>query len=624
MKTPFFISTRFSPSILFYILFSIVVLRLPAYEKSFTDSRMYFIPSSALSFSSQADSCAQQHEIPYSLEVPIHSQWQSMHNLSTQQLNRGEVLWVKIPLPAHPYKDPALYMIAFSSEFEVFYQNKLIYSNTKLHNPTAFHYYNRHVIPLPHLTKAFDVYVRFDYKRTSNLGRISSIYLGNREDIQSRVLDDFRTLLKQNMLNILLGFCLLFLGVLSLLIFFYRWKNKQYPILYFGLIAFLSGANYLLHYILFLPVTLSPYWYNALIFISRDLINVVLILFITLHIKAVKNWISYCALIIVSLLFLLNTLIIMLYPIDKLTVYALFALSITTLFYGIYVFIKLKLYRQVRFSFPAFCFFIYFLICMNDSIVHMRLIHWNKMFYEQGILFLVVGLGYLLVINYLTIQQRIHQYSRELETKQNELLRLQKENLISQYEALKTQVNPHFLFNTFNTLISLIETEQDLAIEFVQQLSNVYRYVLQTRNKELVRVKEEIDFIEAYLFLLKRRYAENIVVTINIKEPAFTYYLPPLCLQLLVENAIKHNIISVRKPLYIDIYNTEDNYIVIRNNLQKKTSIEYSAGIGLPNITERYRHFTKIPVNIEENHYHFIVSLPLLREETLNHENTPD
>ncbi len=186
------------------------------------------------------------------------------------------------------------------------------------------------------------------------------------------------------------------------------------------------------------------------------------------------------------------------------------------------------------------------------------------------------------------------------------------ESIRSQYNALKNQVDPHFLFNSLNTLITLIEEDQELGSKFTERLAQVYRYVLDNREKDLIDLKSEMDFITSYLFLHQMRFGNSIIINIDINEQYLDRKLPPLALQLLVENAVKHNIISSRKPLSIDIFIEKGAYITVRNNLQKKKSI-YSSGIGLNNITIRYKFLCSEEVVISSSTDYFSVSLPLLK-----------
>lgn len=187
---------------------------------------------------------------------------------------------------------------------------------------------------------------------------------------------------------------------------------------------------------------------------------------------------------------------------------------------------------------------------------------------------------------------------------------LKREHLSSQFETLKSQVNPHFLFNSLNALSTLVYKDQDLAAQFIQQLSKVYRHVLDTQHKEVVPLSVERKALEAYIFLVKIRFGENLITNLDLPI-SNDYKIAPLALQMLVENAIKHNIVSKSKPLTIDIF-IENEMVVVSNNLQIKNSIVDSSGIGLTNIQARYQYIAKKEIIIEKTATRFVVKIPLL------------
>ncbi|MBK6347140.1 MAG: PAS domain S-box protein [Bacteroidales bacterium] len=213
--------------------------------------------------------------------------------------------------------------------------------------------------------------------------------------------------------------------------------------------------------------------------------------------------------------------------------------------------------------------------------------------------------------NYSESKIKVQSYSLELETRKNELLQLQKENLQSQFETLRSQVNPHFLFNSLNVLTSLIKIEPDLAEQFTIRLSMVYRYVLENKDKDLVSLETELDFLKAYTFLLDIRFSGKMKVIVDLPEEKLQLKVVPLALQLLIENAIKHNTFSKKQPLQVDIYHVLD-YLVIENNLQVRESHVQSTGVGLNNIASRYAYFTdrKTVAGVEGEK--FVVKIPLL------------
>jgi hypothetical protein len=180
--------------------------------------------------------------------------------------------------------------------------------------------------------------------------------------------------------------------------------------------------------------------------------------------------------------------------------------------------------------------------------------------------------------------------------------RLKKETVAAQYESLKNQVNPHFLFNSLNALTNL-----------VYELSEVYRYVLDTREKEVVPLEDELRFLESYFFLQKIRFGENLRIENQLHVSATM--LAPLALQLLVENAIKHNVVSTDDPLTIKLYQDRD-YVVVENSLKKKSTLpESSTGMGIDNIKRRYQFLTSREVSVMETSEKFTVKLPMIEIE---------
>lgn len=189
--------------------------------------------------------------------------------------------------------------------------------------------------------------------------------------------------------------------------------------------------------------------------------------------------------------------------------------------------------------------------------------------------------------------------------------RLKKENIKAQLDTLKNQVNPHFLFNSLNTLAALIPENSDLSVEYVEKLSRVYRFVLEIKDKKLITLREELKALDAYKFLLQIRFGEKMRFSINIPDNKKDLMLVPLSIQMLIENAVKHNVISQKKPLSIEIF-TEQDYVVIQNNLQPKTQVYNSTKTGLLNIEKRYDLLTGKKPKIMSNNQYFIVKLPLI------------
>lgn len=188
--------------------------------------------------------------------------------------------------------------------------------------------------------------------------------------------------------------------------------------------------------------------------------------------------------------------------------------------------------------------------------------------------------------------------------------KLKAEMLAYKYEALQNQINPHFLFNSFNVLSDLVYEDQKGAVQFIKQLSELFRYVLDVRNKELVSIREELSFIASFGFLLQTRFEDKLEIVVDVKT-ADDEMIVPMTLQLLVENCVKHNEISSEKPLHVRIIK-QDGYIVVTNNRQAKRILSESKQTGLANIEQQYGFFTDKKIKVEMNEQEFKVSIPIL------------
>lgn len=209
------------------------------------------------------------------------------------------------------------------------------------------------------------------------------------------------------------------------------------------------------------------------------------------------------------------------------------------------------------------------------------------------------------------LEIRVKESTLKLTEANTQLIRLQKENLQSQFEVLRQQVNPHFLFNSLNVLTSLIKLEPDLAEKFTEHLSKVYRYVLENKDHDLVSLHTELDFLDAYLFLLNIRFMDKIRVEVNIEEHMKEYHILPLALQLIIENAIKHNTMSKKAPLVIRLFIDEQQNLNIINNLQERESQMISTGVGLKNIAHRYQLLEMPAPEFFKTSDSFVARIPL-------------
>lgn len=223
-----------------------------------------------------------------------------------------------------------------------------------------------------------------------------------------------------------------------------------------------------------------------------------------------------------------------------------------------------------------------------------------------------VVVGFFCVIPVAAIYEGMYLY-RQWTVTYYEAQELKKMNLQTQLESLKEQVKPHFLFNSLNTLQGLVmEDDKEQAVAFIINLSQVYRYLLQSNEQVLTSLEKELAFVQAYVDLLKTRYERGLTLEVNVASDALVYSLPPLTLQMLVENAVKHNRISITHPLTIRVYSDAAHNLLVVNNLQRKQTVVPSNQMGLTNISAKYRLLNQPDPVIYQTETIFQVSVPLL------------
>ncbi len=202
-------------------------------------------------------------------------------------------------------------------------------------------------------------------------------------------------------------------------------------------------------------------------------------------------------------------------------------------------------------------------------------------------------------------------FMNELKRSVEEKELLKRESLHAQLDALRTQINPHFLFNNLNTLTAIIPEDPDTAVKFVQQLSKVYRHILEVKDEPAIPLSEELAVLNSYAFLLQTRFGQNLRIKVEIDDDLLSQKVVPLSLQLLLENCIKHNVVSEDHPLTIHVF-ARNGRLVVSNNLQRKKHVSESVGIGLENIRQRSGLLTDKVVEVVSGPEKFIVSIPLI------------
>lgn len=235
---------------------------------------------------------------------------------------------------------------------------------------------------------------------------------------------------------------------------------------------------------------------------------------------------------------------------------------------------------------------------------------WTYTEFQDPIVRVQIATGAVIFFLDMGLYEALHLFVELKDTKIREE-KLKKEHVTSQLANLRNQISPHFLFNSLNTLVYLIDQDREKSKEFVHKLSYIYKSVLDSASKDLVSLKEELEYINAYTGLLKKRFGENLLFHFDIKDEDLKKKIVPLSLQLGIENAVKHNVVTKSQPLNIDV-TTSKGFLVIENNLQERSMAKTNGGLGLQNITNRYQLVTQERVLIERTNNCFVLKLPLL------------
>lgn len=244
------------------------------------------------------------------------------------------------------------------------------------------------------------------------------------------------------------------------------------------------------------------------------------------------------------------------------------------------------------------------------------LIGWYYLFKHGSVNWQVVNTSTLIIMICVLFITHVYETVFLVKESENEMLKneqLERAKAEAELQALKNQIDPHFMFNSLNTLSYLIDEAPEKAKEFNEHLADIYRYILQNKTSDLVMVREEIIFLRDYFLLQKIRYGDAVTLQINIADEIFEQYMMlPISLQILAENAFKHNEFSIKEPLIIKVF-SEDEKMIVYNRLVKKQTAKPSSKVGLLNLQERYKLATSMSIEVKETNESFIVYLPMLK-----------
>lgn len=548
--------------------------------------------------------------------------WKPASELNLDDLKISDEIWYRMPFPASDIENPTLLLIPrYLLGLEVYWNRQCIFKygtfTTKPGDTVNFAKVAPRMVPFPVNPKGHGdappiLYVRKHYSSFPLEVPMGEGYAGSLEDIAALMT---KNVMRYRFWERGISTIFLFLSAMAFGIFIFRWRARDYMFLSFGFFLLCAGIHYS-EWRMTIIFHLSEVTSYHLYFLSTTLLPVGMLAFTGQLLDArFKRFIK--------MLWLFHIVFVLFFGVyfmlhDMAADFFTIAYNSLVLIETCSIFFLLFKSSAQRYTKILICAFtILFIVAVVDIV---RWTIWlivyetvpDEHFYGIGVVALIGAFGYIIIDHYKRTREKVRDYALELEVNKRKLLQLKSENLQARFNVLKGQLNPHFLFNTFGTLISLIEKNQADAVHFVEDLSRVYRHLLQAQDRKLVALGSELEFTVAYSYLVKKRFGEKVSIAIAVSDHYLGYSVPPLSLQLLIENAIKHNVISQKSPLNIRIEVNSGDYLIVKNNYKKKPVIERPTKVGLINLKQRYDFFTNRKVEVICDEITFLVKIPLL------------
>ncbi len=546
--------------------------------------------------------------------------WVAPENIDVETFTQIKEIWIKLKLPEKQFNDPAIFIEGFFPSTEIYVDTLIVFQKN---NPEEADYIvvNKKIIPVKDLAAGDFLYLRLKFSKWYNPGGYSEVRVGNVDDLleisTDKEIDEVFTVA----FDVTVGGILIIISFLSVFFFIKRKEYRYHPFITFAVISFVAGIDHFIQTILILVVPFPIVFLIAFQLITLAIIpSALTILVYQIFGKGWRSFFKYfwifhsvISSVYFALFFIKVEYLFLLPDIDFVVIIEIFLFIV--------VVVKSRFHKLKDSKYVFYSLLIFLIFALHDLIANTGIFPWAVSLYGFGVILISMSLFNLLMNNFTDKIKEAESYQSKIKEKELEVIKLNKENLQSQYEALKSQINPHFLFNTFSSLMTVIQDDKDKGVLFVQKLSNVYRYVLQSKDHELILLDEELNFINAYMYLLDKRFDSGLKYEIDISDKYYSYFVIPLSLQILIENCIKHNIVSERRPLTIEVFVDENNFLVVKNNLQTKTVLGDSTKIGLENIKNRYEHISDKKIIVSKTEKVFEVKIPLIKHMSGNESN---
>ena len=540
-------------------------------------------------------------------EIP-KSAWKGLEHYRYSEIGDETRVWLKIDLSGVIIPFNAVYFHSLKNNLHVYYPY-LIFptkeSQASISNYNINSHVNKQIISLSnnkHSTKRQinNIFFSNDINQKTPLFKFFPVVVGDETNIKEYIINE--EIIKRNAdyLTFFIGNFLFFVSFIALIIFLVKIKTFNPTLLFFALLMATAG----LFYWMLSPLSLffSDFTYSRMLYILT--FYHLIWLFFGLLIASFLHK-KYLALI--SVFVIINLISVLFFPrfiaISRYSMLSLLAIFNIIIIYHLHITKLDFLNTKHLFSIAAMLNTIFLI-----SPLFLPRVHSLTMFGPVG-----VGLLAWIIAFAVYTYKQYNVTINELQIQKIKNLELTESNLQSQLSSLKKQLDPHFLFNSLGTLVALIEEDKECAIDYIQEFSNMYRYILDTKDCNFVSVQEELEFCKAFVFLLKKRFNDSINTSFKIDADVLEKFVPPLSIQMLIENAIKHNIATDETPLDIKVF-TQDNFVVVENLLQLKKHNKPTSKLGLKNLNQRLFLLKKINIVIVESSNKFIAKIPLISE----------
>ncbi|MBN2819875.1 MAG: histidine kinase [Bacteroidales bacterium] len=509
------------------------------------------------------------------------------------------------------FVNPVLLLIGYTSGFEIYRDSLLIYSakNSDTKNSATL-YYDAHFVKLETPIDSATFILRIPFTNYLDATGFSAILIGEAHNLAKHAVKQTRKSLRKGLVSDVMGLFLILTALFAMAAFVIRFRKHEYLLLWYFVFAISQGYIFLLENLHQL-LNIRPLFFMNSMIIVENLVPIGILGIVACISGYTKNTLIRI-MIAVHIVYAATSTLMFQYQFFNILFWILVVIDIVLF---VYVLIVSGLYRNKDFRIPVLALCVLFLLVIIDVFAVFDVFYIADDLSSYGMLLLAIAFAqYIERVLYKSRQKNI-QYEVEIQQSKNKLLLLENQQVVAQYEVLKNQVNPHFLFNSLNTLSSLIRNNDKKSLTFIEEFSVIYRYVLDAKNKTLVELNNEIDFVNSYLYLQKLRYGDNLKLQIDTDMVLSNYCVVPLSVQILIENAIKHNEISEQMPLTITMHIDEDT-IVVKNPLNKLNYQPESNSMGLKSLKDRYKLITEKECSFTEIDNTFVAKIPVLN---LNH-----